>query len=76
MDRQEINKKILQELVKLPDNNHCADCGAPGECVWKIIDNQLIVELLQSNNQQLLYVCISICIRMRVNLNMKLNKLF
>ncbi|XP_067086976.1 arf-GAP with dual PH domain-containing protein 2 [Osmerus mordax] len=29
MERGGINKKILQELVKLPDNNHCADCGAP-----------------------------------------------
>ncbi|XP_061829430.1 arf-GAP with dual PH domain-containing protein 2 [Nerophis lumbriciformis] len=29
MANWEQNKRILQELVKLPENSHCADCGAP-----------------------------------------------
>ncbi|XP_061893282.1 arf-GAP with dual PH domain-containing protein 2-like isoform X3 [Entelurus aequoreus] len=29
MANWEQNKRILQELVKLPQNSHCADCGAP-----------------------------------------------
>lgn len=29
MASRDTNKKILQELLKLPNNNHCADCGAP-----------------------------------------------
>ena len=27
----ERNKKIVAELVKLPENQLCADCGAKGE---------------------------------------------
>lgn len=28
---QDRNKKILMDLVQMPANNTCADCGAPGE---------------------------------------------
>ncbi|XP_061604438.1 arf-GAP with dual PH domain-containing protein 1 isoform X5 [Phyllopteryx taeniolatus] len=31
MANWERNKRILLELVKLPENSLCADCGAPGE---------------------------------------------
>lgn len=31
MANKERNKKLLLEIMKQPDNSHCADCGAPGE---------------------------------------------
>lgn len=30
-DDGERNKKIVAELIKLPENQFCADCGAKGE---------------------------------------------
>lgn len=35
MANRERNKKILLELVKQPDNSRCADCGEPGEQIYK-----------------------------------------
>jgi hypothetical protein len=28
---QQKNEKILEELSKMPGNNHCCDCGATGK---------------------------------------------
>jgi hypothetical protein len=33
-DDGERNKRIVSELLKVPGNQFCADCGAKGEWLW------------------------------------------
>lgn len=34
------NEKLLQELLKKPGNNVCADCGSEGMCQCFISDSE------------------------------------
>lgn len=58
MANREKNKKTLLELVKLPENSCCADCGAAGK-----YSNSYCQHRLNCIHSQPVVVCV---LRMRV----------